>query len=157
MNKLDCVYYCLNNNYNYKKNKKTQKVCKIIKTNFFVLNEIDNINIIKEISNYNKYYYIYESIENTSISLLVDDAEYLNYSRNIYDDKSILVKFEQRNIISFNSYLSSLSCSKKYIITIIEFYRYLLNSIHLLVSNGIVHNNINFFSIVVVKPFGPFL
>lgn len=149
-NKLDCVYYCLNNNNkNDKKNKLSQKICKIIKLNFFIHNEIENINIIKKITNYNKFYYIYESIENTNISLLVDDAEYLNCSKNIYNDNSILVKLNQRNIMYFDAYLSSLSCSKKYIITLIEFYRYLLNSIHLLVSNGIVHNNINFFSIVV--------
>jgi hypothetical protein len=153
MNKLDCVYYCLNNknkNNNNKKGKKIyQKICKLIKLNFFILNEIENINIIKNILNYNKFYYIYESIENTNISLLVDDAEYLNYSKNIYNDNSILVKLNQRNVMYLDSYLGSLSCSKKYIITLIEFYRYLLNSIHLLVSNGIIHNNINFFSIVV--------
>jgi hypothetical protein len=48
-----------------------------------------------------------------------------------------------------DGYLRSLSCSRKYILFLTDFYRRLLGSIDLLVSSGIVHNNIGFKSIVV--------
>jgi hypothetical protein len=48
-----------------------------------------------------------------------------------------------------DGYLRSLSCSRKYILFLTEFYRRLLVSIDLLVTAGLVHNNIGFKSIVV--------
>ena len=62
-----------------------------------------------------------------------------------------MLEFEDRKIIYLKTYLKELSSSTKYILTIINFYKYLLNSINLLVNNNIFHNHINFDSIVVDK------
>jgi hypothetical protein len=48
-----------------------------------------------------------------------------------------------------DQYLSSLSSSKKFIFELIEVYRQMLQTIHLLVSGHLIHNNINFNTIAV--------
>ena len=61
-----------------------------------------------------------------------------------------MIEFNDIEIINFKKYLISL-CPKRYILKIIESYIHLLDTIELLVTNKIFHNNINFNNIIVDK------
>lgn len=152
------VFYFLNNN-EYKIEKK-KKINKIVSLDFFVINELTNINKIKTIVDYSHYYYVCEKYSELKIASLEDD---IMTKREIKTDETMLMIFEDLELIYFKNYLKkltedfSLSSSTKYIFTIIDFYQRLLKSIGLLVEKGIVHNNINFDSIVVDKHCSPLL
>ena len=138
------VFYFLNDKENYVKKKKV--IHKIVKLDFFMRNELTNINKIRYILEYNKYYYIFENSKELKISNLQEDIQDIKDIKNgkIKTDETILVLFKDREIINLKTYLKVLSSSTKYILTIIEFYKQLLTSIDLLVKHNIVHNYINF-------------
>jgi hypothetical protein len=83
------------------------------------------------------------------LGTLDDDSYHLQSFKELKDDGSALVWYKQRQLVYMDGYLRSLSCSRKYILFLTEFYRRLLLSIDLLVTAGLVHNNIGFKSIVV--------
>jgi hypothetical protein len=126
----------------------------IVSLNFFSLNEIDNVDKIRQIDplGYEYRYYIFNTFENLKIAEL-DSTEQsqaaVSIKRDIKNDTNILLTFDNCKLIYLDSNLKALSCSRKYIYLLVEFYRYLLRSIILLVDAGIVHNNIHFNTIVV--------
>ena len=61
----------------------------------------------------------------------------------------MLLRYADERLLYLDGFLRSLSCSRKYIYLLTDFYVRLLTSIHLLVSNNIVHNNIGFKTMVV--------
>jgi hypothetical protein len=91
-----------------------------------------------------------ENSKELTITEIDEDSRKIK-GKNRMKDNTILLQFEDRKIINLKTYLKELSSSTKYILTIINFYKYLLNSINLLVNNNIFHNHINFDSIVVDK------
>jgi hypothetical protein len=145
-----CVYYFFNESVEQIKQKKTQKIHKIVKIDLFVENELTNQQKISKIDNRKNYYYLCENSKELTITEIDEDSRKIK-GKNTIKDNTILLEFEDRKIIYLNSYLKELSSSTKYILTIINFYKYLLNSINLLVNNNIFHNHINFDSIVVDK------
>jgi len=146
----DCIYYFLHNEVNRKPKKKSQ-IHKIIVIDFFIRNELTNVKNIKNIKNYKSYYYVCENSSELKITNLEEDIMHIRDGQEIKSDKTMLLRFEDRELIYLKNYLKALSCSRKYIFTIIDFYKRLLKSIGLLVERQIVHNNINFESIVVDK------
>lgn len=122
---------------------------KYVSCNFFTLNEINNIKKIYLLENYDKKYYIINSVEELQITNFSDDDKYIVSGKIIQEDEKILLNYERKEIMYLNTYLKALSCSRKYILDIINFYRILLDSIHLLVQNDLVHNNINFKTIMI--------
>ena len=138
------VFYFLNDNEN--KIKKKNKIYKIVKNDFLMRNELTNMNKIKKIMSYKNRYYVCENSSELKIATIEDDVK---TSKEIKSDETMLINFEDRELIYLKNYLKALSSSTKYIFTLIDFYKYFLNSIYLLVECCIVHNNINFDSIVV--------
>jgi hypothetical protein len=147
MNKEGCVFYFFNESVEQTKKEKSQKIYKIVKLDFFVENELTNQ---KKIDNRKNYYYLCENSKELTITEIDEDSRKIK-GKNRMKDNTILLQFEDRKIINLKTYLKELSSSTKYILTIINFYKYLLNSINLLVNNNIFHNHINFDSIVVDK------
>jgi hypothetical protein len=135
--------------------KKDQKMIHhIVSLNFFSLNEIDNADKIRLINSfgYEYRYYIFNTFENLKIAELdstVESQTAVSIKRDIKNDTNILLTFDNCKLIYLDSNLKALSCSRKYIYLLVEYYRYLLRSIVLLVEAGIVHNNIQFNTIVV--------
>ena len=151
MENESCVYYFFNDVVKIQKKKKA--IHKMTLINFYIMNELTNI---KNIKDYKEHFYVCENSSELKIMELGDDVNSLNLSKDIKKDDTILLSFEDRGIIYLKNYLKTLtnsSCTlnsqKKYILTIIDFYRHLLLSVDLLVGCQLIHNNINFDSVVV--------
>jgi len=144
-----CVFYFFNES---ELKIKKQKIHKIVQIDFFIQNELTNQKKLLKIKDIQKHYYLFENIsELTMINIGKEDRQILKNH-----DNTILLEFQDRKLIYFKNYLKSLTennftltSSKKYILTIINSYKHLLNSISLLVNNNIFHNQINFDSIFI--------
>jgi hypothetical protein len=120
-----------------------------IKCNFFSLNEIKNANKIHGLQ-LDSRFYIFDKAEQLKIAEITPDlASQLDAGIIKSNAGSLLLTFKKRQLMYLDLNLRSLSSSKKYIFQLIEFYRYLLGSINLLVNSNLIHNNINFNTIVV--------
>jgi hypothetical protein len=138
-----CVYYYLKDN---NKPKKKKIINKIVTLDFFVKNELTNIEKIKTIKDYKKYYYFCEN----STELLVSEIDENQNYFNTREDNDILLKFVDKELIYLKNYLkSSLSRPKIYILNLINSFEQLLKSICLLNDNQLVHNFINFETVVI--------
>jgi hypothetical protein len=145
MEKLEgCVYFFLDNKKKIEQKHKKTQFHKIVKNDFFIKNEIINVLKIQKIQHYKQFFYVFEN-------------SYDLYTNNLKTNNNMLLKFDQCESIYLKSYLQSLSSPKIYILKIIQYYKYLLNSINLLVNNNIVHNHIQFDSIMVDKTELPLL
>lgn len=143
-NKLEsCVFYFFNE-YEVKHNK-NKKIHKIVKNNFFIQNELTNHQKLLQTQNRKNLFYL---CENTSQLKITQINEHNTQIITKHDD-TILLEFEDCQLIYFKNYLQNLESPKIYILTIINFYKHLLNSLQLLVTNNIFHNHINFDSIVI--------
>jgi hypothetical protein len=142
-----CVFYFFNEHE--VKNKK-QKIHKIVQIDFFIQNELTNQTKLLKTKNIKQHFYLCENTSQLQITHINDEDTNINHKYSKHDD-TILLEFQDRNLIYFKNYLKALSSSTKYLLTIISSYKHLLNSIHLLVSNNIFHNHIHFDSIVVDK------
>jgi len=144
-----CVYYFFNSkSYN---NAKIKPIHKIRNTDFFLMNELTNSKKIHTIQDYRYYYYVYETTSELKITELDEDVDCVSSGEHIKSDGTVLLKFDNRELIYFKNYLKALSSSTKYIFTIIDFYKRLLKSVGLLVNKQIVHNYINFDNVVIDK------
>ena len=143
VNKDSCVYYYLKDN---NKPKKKKIINKIVTLDFFVKNELTNVEKIKIIKDYKKHYYFCENSSELSVIEIDENQNYFNTKK----DSSILLKFLDRELIYLKNYLkSSLSRPKIYILNLINSFEQLLKSIDLLLGQKIVHNFINFESVVI--------
>jgi len=124
--------------------KKKQKYI-LVKKTILLMNELEKTMVIKRIPKWSRYFYLLNTVENTKIAELTED----NYQLHATNNAEILVTYDSKKLIYLVSYLKALSCSKKYIIKLIEFYKGSLNASLLLLDNGIIHNNINFDTILV--------
>jgi len=142
-----CVFYFFNENELQMKKQKTHKV---VKSDFFIQNEIRNHKRLSK-SNNKQHFYLCNNASELKITEILEDDVKIIGQKCLKNDDSILLEFEKRKLIYFKNYLKELTdvSSKKYILTIIHFYKHILNSIELLVNNNIFHNHINFDSIVV--------
>jgi hypothetical protein len=120
----------------------------LIKSNIFSINELKIASKIRNLNtNTNFRYYIFDSYDRLKIA----EMNSINLDPAIVKSNAnqFLLTFKKRELIYLDLYLKALSTSKKYIFELIEYYRYLLNSIDLLVCNNLIHNNIHFNTIVV--------
>lgn len=140
-----CVFYFFNE---YQLKIKKHKIHKIVQKDFFIQNEITNHEKLLKLNNTKIHFYLCENTSELKITLIDEDDRYIHnkYTKN---DNTILLQFENSKLIYFKNYLKALEPPKKYILTIINTYKHLLDSINLLVTNNIFHNQINFDSFVV--------
>ena len=117
----------------------------IVKPDFFITNEIRIADKIRDINS--GQFYIFDTVEQLKIAETSD----LNSNTNILKSTSakLLLTFDKCELMYLDLHLKALSSSKKYIKQLIEFYQTLLKTINLLVSNDLIHNNINFNTIVI--------
>ena len=131
---------------------KNAAVHHIVTSNFFSLNEIANADKIRALNDHfiRKRFYIFDTVERLQITEISEESD-MDMDTGIINSNTnkLLLTFEKCHLTYLDIHLKSLSCSRKYIFQLIEFYRYLIGSIDLLVCNKIVHNNINFNTIVV--------
>jgi hypothetical protein len=138
--KLDsCVFYFFNE---HEKQKKRIITYKITNYDFFTNNELTNIAKIISIPTYKSMYYVCEKNDSLKIAEYKDKSYYLTSGKEIGSDNTVLLKYEDKQLISLKKYLKALSSPRKYIFTIIEFYRHFLHSIRLLHMKQIVHNHV---------------
>lgn len=133
------------------KDKSNTLIKRFVSLDFLGKNEI---NITNKIKNnlpqiWDKHFYLFDAVENMKIGALDDDVYHLQAVRELKDDGSALTWYKPLQLVYMDGYLRSLSCSRKYILFLTDFYRRLLLSIDLLVTSQVVHNNIGFKSIVV--------
>jgi len=144
-----CVFYFFNE-YQFKIKK--QKIHKIVQNDFFIQNELTNHQKLLKLNNTKIHFYLCENTSELKITLIDEDDRHIN-SKYTKNDDTILLQFEDRKLTYFKNYFISLQKAlnppKKYILTIINTYKHLLDSINLLVTNNIFHNHINFDSIVI--------
>jgi len=134
-----CVYYPLSFS-KYKKSISSKQskanVFKLYAIDSFILGELTNTQSIKEAypNSFQDFFYLCtESKQMKIASQLANEDD---------DDKTILLTFEPRELISFEKYLKTLGEPKQLIHTFIQVYIQLLDSIQLLTNIGIVHNNL---------------
>ena len=147
---ITCVFYFFNE---HEIQIKKQKIHKIVKLNLFIQNELTNHQKLFHINNRKKHFYICENTSEIKITEIQDDDTTIEETRSTKDN-TVLFEFEKRELIYLKNYLKNLleECNyTKYILTIIQNYKHLLNSLQLLVDNYIFHNHINFDSIVIDK------
>jgi hypothetical protein len=124
-------------------------ITKMITKDFFVENEIQNVKKIRNIENIRNYYYIFENVERVHIAEMYNDVYNMKQIKKIKEDDSVLFKFKNRKLIYFENYLKTLPTARKYIFTLIEFYKHTLNGIQILSNNHIINNHINSQTILV--------
>ena len=149
-----CVFYFLSEK---KVELKKEKIHKIVSTDFLIENELTNHKKLLKMTNRKTHFYLCENSSELKITEINETDTMLNVKgKNTKKDNTVLLEFEDRKLVYLKPYLKGvynnetpLSSFKKYILTIIDFYKHLLYSITLLTNVNIFHNQINFDSIVV--------
>lgn len=143
--KTKCVYYFFNESDTDTLSNKTRKnkkpIHKIVKNNVYISNELTNIKKIREILDYTHFFYVYDASSELKVTEFDQDI--------LKSDDTLLLKFDGRELIYLKNYLKALSSPKQYIFTVIDFYRRLLKSIDLLVTQRVIHNRICFDTVMV--------
>jgi hypothetical protein len=147
---MECIFYCIND---VEKQKKSKPIYRIVEKTFYSMNELTNV---VKMRNYKNHFYTYDNSLELSIYEFENDTMDLDIGKK---DNTMLLKFDNDGLIYLKNYLknASLSSFTKYISTLIQFYKHMLQSISLLVTNQIVHNHINIDSIYVDKYDNPLL
>ncbi len=140
-----CIFYFFNE---YEVKNKKQKIHKIVQIDFLVQNELTNQNKLLKQKDTKEYFYLCENISQLQITHINNNDSKITHKYSKQDD-TILLEFQDKKLIYFKNYLKTLNSSTKYLLTIINSYKHLSNSILLLVNNNIFHNHIHFDSIVV--------
>ena len=134
-----------------KDNSSNPLIKRFVSLDFLGQNEINITNKIKtklpEL--WDKHFYLFDAVETMKIGALDNDSYHLQSFKELKVDGSALTWYKPRQLVYMDGYLQSLSCSRKYILFLLNFYRRLLKSIDLLVASKVVHNNIGFKSIVI--------
>lgn len=135
-----------------KPNKKKQ-IHNIVKKTLLVTNEVEKTQRIKRILYWERHFYLFNTVENIRVAELSEDSREIWAAAYAANSDSttveVLLSYDSRKLIYLDSYLKALSCFKKYITKIIEFYKSILKSAQLLAANGLSHNNINLDTILV--------
>ena len=144
----NCVYFFFDDDQNTKQNTKT--VSRYVKLDVLGNNEISVLKRLKLLPNCSKHFHVFESIESVKIASLDNSLQMQPQTQTLKtDNQNMLLRYTDQKLIYLDGYFRSLSCSRKYIYLLTDFYTRLLKHINLLVSINIVHNNIGFKTIVV--------
>ena len=154
MNNNSVFYSIQKENQNNKINKKekgkeenNKTIYKIVKSSFYILNELTNV---KKIRQYKTHFYTCEDSSILDISEITDDTEDIDETQK-KPDETILLQFQPKQLISFKNYLKKNMKPQKFIFSLITFYRDILKSLLVLKENNIIHNFVNVDSIVIDK------
>ena len=130
---------------------------RFVSLDFLGLNDIAITNKIKDHlpTTWSEHFYLFKDIQTMKIGSIDSNTYHLQAIKELKDDGTALVWYQRRQLVYMDGYLRSLSCSRKYILFLTDFYRRLLINIDLLVGCNIVHNNIGFKTIVI--NIGPFI
>lgn len=145
-----CVYFFLEpdeDNPDFKSGHQIKS--RYIKNDFFGKNEIAIGYRIKMLINWMAHFHTFKTVERVKIAELGTNCYDLQTVNCLKDDHNMMLRYTDEKLFFLDGFLRSLSCSRKYIYLLTHFYRHLLNSINLLVSNNIIHNNIGFKTIVI--------
>jgi hypothetical protein len=138
--------------------KQSKNISKIVDIDFFLLNELENTKKIQRIDGYENHFYTFYNAQTTQINVLENqdsdddfaiDNPFQTNKKLQNSAEDMLLQFEDRELIYFDGYLKSLSCTKKYLRKLIEFYIHLLSSLKLLDKIQLYHGNIDFKNILV--------
>jgi hypothetical protein len=153
---IDCVYYFFNQPQKQIQKKK-KNIYKTVAFDFFVENELTNLTKLLTVEDRKTRFYLCEDFSNLKIAEVDTDidSEFINLGNN-KSNQSILLVFDNLQLTYLKNFLKSLKPSK-YVNQIIYFYKYLLNTLSLLVSSHLFHNHILFDSIVVSEEGYPLL
>ena len=151
---INCVYFFLDDEPNIKQNIKQNTVSRYVKLNVLGTNEISVLKRIKLLPNCSKHFHVFESIESVKFASIDNSLQkqmqvQMQTQTVKKDNQNMLLRYADQKLIYLDGYLRSLSCSRKYIYLLTDFYARLLKNINLLVSSNIIHNNIGFKTIVV--------
>ena len=120
-----CVFYFFNENKpEQQKRIKKQKIHKIVQNDFFIQNELTNQKKLLKVPNRRQYFYLCENTSELKLTHIDENDKKIKKINSKKDD-TILLEFEERQLIYLKNYLKrvcvvgSLSSSTKYIITII--------------------------------------
>ena len=144
-----CVFFYPKLNTDKNTEYKKKYVNKLVKSGFWVSNELTNINKLYFIKNYKNHFYIPSSINNLQVgNYSLDNNEELNIETIFLNDdgKNFLFKYEINNIIYFKTYLKT--TPKKLVLNLMDSFVSILESICVLIDNNIVHNNIKMSTIM---------
>ena len=122
---------------------------KIVKRNVYLSNEINNVAIINSILHHKSFFYNFNNVQDLNITKFSNTTHYLKTGQTICHDKTALLEFDSRKMVCINIYFKTISCPRKYVYQLIYFYTHLLEAIALLVTSNIIHNNINFSTIII--------
>ena len=146
-NQLDsCVFYFFNEVEPTIKRK--NKIHKIVYNDFFIQNELTNQRKLLTTQNHKEHFYLCENASELKITQMRNEDTYI-HGNYVQKDNTILLAFEDRNLLYFKDYLKTLESPNVYILTVINSYKHLLYSLQLLVDANIFHNHIQMDSIVV--------
>ena len=126
--------------------KKKKQIHNIVDKTFLLTNELEQTRLLKQLPNWQQYFYLFDTA--TPIRL-AEVSEDLKVEQCKTKCNEVLLSYDSRKLIYIDSYLKALSCSRKYISKLIDFYKSSLATIQQLNAKGIAHNNINFNTLLV--------
>ena len=146
-----CVHFFLDSEPDLESGLELEPMLKsrYVKNDFFGKNEVAILRRLIMLPNCSNHFHVCKSIETVKIAELGTNEYNLQTINCLKDDHNMLLRYADERLLYLDGFLRSLSCSRKYIYLLTDFYVRLLTSIHLLVSNNIVHNNIGFKTMVV--------
>jgi len=133
----------------YKQHTEQPILTKIVNRGVYLCNEINNTKIINSILHHKRFFYNFNNIQDLNITKISNTTHYLETGQTLCRDESALLNFDNRKTICLNNYLKTINCSRKFVYQIIYFYTHLLEAITLLVTSNIIHNHINFSTIII--------
>jgi len=123
---------------------KNKKINKVVELDFYIQNELTNVKRIKQFTN--SFYTCSNSSELNAVEV---NENKLRVGKKT--STTLLLEFENRKLTYLKTYLKNIENPKLYLLTIINFFKHLLNSLSILNDHLLVHNHINFDNIVVDK------
>lgn len=121
----------------------------VVPIDYYIENEIINAKRIKRIPCYQQFFYLFDSVEKIQIAKMDANIYHLKQVHTIKDDYSVLFTFKNKQLSYMENYLQSLHTPRKYIFTLIEFFKHINRSLQLLLDSKLVCNHINIHSILV--------
>lgn len=140
---INCIKNETKNENHNQDQDKYKSISIIASINNQIQNEWNAFNIINKIIDYEKYFYIFDSIEKITYNELKDDDFFLEGSNIINNSTNlVLIKYSDKPLYSLKeTIINTCNLLQRYQL-IINSYKYLLDSLNLLIENKIIHNNI---------------
>jgi hypothetical protein len=151
MNQVDYIinYFCSNKNKD--KNDINSFISRIKVNSFFFQNELSIFNILETIKNSNDRYYIFETVEMIQYNELNKNQSSLEQSITIQNTSNYLVRYKNVEFLSLEDVLDYYSNNIQCIRFLVNSYKFLLNSIDLLVQSNLTCFYCKCFTLILYK------